>query len=176
MCLLTYTGANAQLDSVTVSPNPFKDTITVSCYLSDSSNVSFTVYEITGKLVLDTTIGKTIGEIETVLVVNGSQGLYLLSVTSDEGNKRLKLVKYRWSGVLDLLEQHVVIKGRSNEIIITGIEEGMVQVFSLNGNLINQQQISSNQTTISVKVIGMVIVTIKTEGGNISKKINLSEF
>lgn len=74
---------------VSIYPNPAKDSLTIS--LKSIDNASVTVYNILGVAVLDTTITSTSN---TLNMETLSSGVYLISVTANDGRKQtLKLIK-----------------------------------------------------------------------------------
>jgi flagellar hook assembly protein FlgD len=82
-------------NSLRIYPNPVKNTATVSFMLESKSNISFTIYDISGRTVKTFVENNvTSGEHKTIVDMNGlPAGTYLIQMKSKTGNAFGKLIK-----------------------------------------------------------------------------------
>ena len=82
--------------NVEMYPNPVRGQATVSFELNESSNVSYQVFDLTGRMVMNQTIGRMAeGSHQiNVNVENLSTGSYILRLTEGANNTSVKFVVY----------------------------------------------------------------------------------
>ena len=73
---------------ILVAPNPFSDKITLQ--LEENEITTATIYDVTGKLLLETTVANTNNELD---LSNLNSGIYFCQLKSDKSQKTIKLIK-----------------------------------------------------------------------------------
>ena len=92
----TVTGIDSEkqtfLNSVSISPNPAKDIISIDLDLKAPQQVRFEITDITGKLIQSKNIGYVQGQFKQQLDLTGvSKGTYLLKIIGEHGNEIKKI-------------------------------------------------------------------------------------
>jgi Secretion system C-terminal sorting domain len=78
-----------------VFPNPFQSEVNTRFQLKESTQLTMTVYSATGQRIAQQTLELGAG-VHSVMVpglMEASQGLYLVSLTTDKGTKVRRVVK-----------------------------------------------------------------------------------
>jgi hypothetical protein len=86
---------NKQL-SISVYPNPVNSTAHVNYELTKTSNVSYSIYDLTGKMILQTNVGlRSAGKNQMDISVDElKQGYYILKIESSENSGVVKFLVY----------------------------------------------------------------------------------
>ena len=88
--LITNIENNELLKEVTIYPNPTQNLITIDFGANQIKNTTIEVMDLLGKVIYQ----QNIISIKTIINLNNyNQGLYLIKVSNDEGNKTYKVIK-----------------------------------------------------------------------------------
>jgi serine protease len=94
-CISSISEVNNGLGDLVVFPNPFQREVSTRFELKESTAITMTVYSATGQRIAEQTLELGAGQ-HSILVpglTEVSQGLYLISLTTDKGTKVRRVVK-----------------------------------------------------------------------------------
>jgi len=167
--------SNAQVDSIHVYPNPFQDTVNVTLYGLDSTELQYKVYNMSGKLELQSSLGTVVGDVSFTMVLDSLflDGVYLLRIDIQTDVYAFKIVKESTAAIESHNASDVSIYGYDNKVYILGARDGTVTIFNLSGQQVHQSRIQSGKEIITINQKGIYIVGIETTNGTFNRKINL---
>ncbi|MCH7534662.1 MAG: T9SS type A sorting domain-containing protein [Bacteroidetes bacterium] len=167
--------SNAQVDSIHVYPNPFQDTVNVTLYGLDSTTLQYKVYNVSGVLVLQSSLGTVSGDVSFTVVLDSLslEGVYFLRIVTQSKSYNYKIVKIPPAALESYKASDVSLYGYDNKVYITGARDGTVTIFNLSGQQVHESRIQSGVGIITVRHKGTYLVRLITSNGMMSKKIYL---